>query len=312
MAQVSEKPITLTPKSEVLFEAESGPGVYYVPTNSFRYEQAPVPVHEFEPERRQALNPETPTSAIDLDLSHSMGLAYPATTPNLLGRYIVIRPGEEFSTKLRAASEIYYVIRGSGTSVSGGKRIAWNADDVFLFPGGQTTQHVASSSGALLFLATDEPMLSFSGLESPPAARALVKPTHYPTASIEHYLGYAYSRPADADETSKTVVFTTRDTQDSGTTTPWITTNLNTLRAGGDQRPHRHNSAALTLSLQGEDVYSMVDGQRVDWRPAGVLVTPPQALHSHHNRGRQRMRSFVVQDSGIFYYSRAVGFSFDS
>ncbi len=66
---------------------------------------------------------------------------------------------------------------------------------------------------------------------------------------------------------------------------PTLTLSLNTLPPGEHQRAHRHNSAAITLVLRGDDCFSMVDGQRCDWQPWATLVTPPGAPHSHHNQG---------------------------
>jgi gentisate 1,2-dioxygenase len=54
----------------------------------------------------------------------------------------------------------------------------------------------------------------------------------------------------------------------------------------------------------------MIEGARVDWKQFGVMVTPPTESHSHHNRGADLMQSFVMQDSGLYYYTRAVGFEY--
>ena len=67
---------------------------------------------------------------------------------------------------------------------------------------------------------------------------------------------------------------------------------------------------ALTLCLQGEGVYSLVDGERKDWEKHAVMVTPPGAPHSHHNEGDKRMESWVIQDGGPHYYARTTGFAF--
>jgi hypothetical protein len=40
-------------------------------------------------------------------------------------------------------------------------------------------------------------------------------------------------------------------------------------------------------------------------------ATTPTLLHSHHNRGSLRMRSLVIQDEGLHFYTRTPGFSFD-
>ena len=39
------------------------------------------------------------------------------------------------------------------------------------------------------------------------------------------------------------------------------------------------------------------------------MVTPPSALHSHHNRGPAMMYSVVAQDGGVFYNARALGYA---
>jgi hypothetical protein len=47
-----------------------------------------------------------------------------------------------------------------------------------------------------------------------------------------------------------------------------------------------------------------------DWSDFAATVTPPAAVHSHHNRGTGRMLSLVFQDEGLHYYTRTPGFSF--
>jgi gentisate 1,2-dioxygenase len=84
---------------------------------------------------------------------------------------------------------------------------------------------------------------------------------------------------------------------------------VNTLESGKDQRPHRHNGVAVTLCIRGQGVYSQIDDQRVDWIDCGVQITPPAALHSHHNRGPERMECLIFQDEALHYYTRTPGFS---
>jgi len=91
---------------------------------------------------------------------------------------------------------------------------------------------------------------------------------------------------------------------------PTINTAINTLEPGCDQRPHRHNGAAVTLAIQGEGIHSMIDGKRVNWSTGAAQITPATLLHSHHSTGTQRMRSFVIQDEGLHHYTRTPGFSF--
>ena len=85
---------------------------------------------------------------------------------------------------------------------------------------------------------------------------------------------------------------------------------MNTLPPGEAQRAHRHNSAAVTLVVQGRNCHSMVDGEACPWRHWTTLVTPPGARHSHYNPGDQRALFLIVQDGGLHYYARTMGFTF--
>ena len=76
---------------------------------------------------------------------------------------------------------------------------------------------------------------------------------------------------------------------------PTMNVAINTLEPGGDQRPHRHNGAAITLAIEGEGVYSRIEDEQVDWSTGAAQVTPATELHSHHNRGPRRMVSLVAQ-----------------
>ena len=109
---------------------------YFSDDNGFMFRWPPVPARQFLAERDRAFAQNTPTGMIALDASSDLGTAYPATTPALLLRYMKIRAGEALHAALTASGEIYYVMRGSGESSKGSDTIAWNAGDLFLFPGG--------------------------------------------------------------------------------------------------------------------------------------------------------------------------------
>ena len=96
----------------------------------------------------------------------------------------------------------------------------------------------------------------------------------------------------------------------SRTTTPSFTLALNSLLPGESQRGHRHNAVAVTLVLAGERCYSLIDGERADWEPHTVMITPPTAFHSHHNDGSELALFLIVQDGGVYYHCRTMGFSY--
>ena len=118
---------------------------------------------------------------------------------------------------------------------------------------------------------TDEPLLAYAGCArlrrgGPVAA------THWPAAEIERLFEGVYQRPITDNTTGHSVRFATDALAPSPNTLPLINMAINTLAVGCDQRPHRHNGVAVTLALQGDGIYSMIDGQRMDWS-----LAPPRS-----------------------------------
>jgi gentisate 1,2-dioxygenase len=284
---------------------------YFTDENGFSVPWPAVPVHQFLAERDAAFDARTPTSTVTLDIASQLHTPYPATTPTLLCRYLKIRAGECLQTSFAASGEIFYVLQGSGRSTNCADRLAWGTGDVFCFPGGSLSTHEAGRQDALLFCVTNEPLLAFERLRPPAPGAAAVQTTRWPAPEIERRLQKVYRRPITDNSTGTFVQFATRGTLPSSATIPTINVSVNTLAAGGDQRPHRHNGVAVTLAIEGEGVYSMIGGQRCDWSSGAAQITPAALLHSHHNRGPRRMRSLVIQDEGLHNYTRTPGFSFD-
>lgn len=278
---------------------------YLTPENGFKTHLPDVPAHVFTAERDRAFDPATGTAFVPLDLSGALATAYPATTPNMLARYARVAAGESLSLSAQASGEAWYVLRGAGSARKGEDAIEWREGDAFALPGGEAPTTLAARTDSILFLVTDEPALAWSGARPP--ERAAMQAAHYPAEESAAALDRVHGRTPTEKPTGKFVLFTGPGLEEAKT----ISLALNSLEPGGDQPPHRHNAVALTLCLEGENLHSTIDGVRVDWQKHAVMVTPPLALHSHHNRGGARMLSLVAQDGGVFYNARAVGFSFD-
>ena len=41
------------------------------------------------------------------------------------------------------------------------------------------------------------------------------------------------------------------------------------------------------------------------------MITPPADAHSHHNDGDHLARFLIVQDGGLHYHTRTMGFSYE-
>ena len=282
---------------------------YHDPENAFLFEWSPVPRRQFLAERDRAFDPETGTAEIPLDSSDALVTDYPATTPMILCRYLRIAAGEWIDCRYRASGEIYYVMSGFGESENGDDRLAWSQGDLFCFPGGGQTSHAAADEDAVLFAITNEPQLAFERLEPPKPGQAVLQAVHFPAVEIARRFEVVYARPKTGKESGRAILFSTAAVGACTNLLPSINVAINTLEAGGDQRPHRHNGVAVTLALHGESVHSMIEDERIDWSVGAAQITPPTELHSHHNRGSDRMVSLVVQDEGLHYYTRTPGFS---
>lgn len=273
--------------------------------NAFNIKLPPVPAADFAGVLAAADAPDAPTGLFACDQSAAMGCAFPATTPLMLARYARIRAGEALPLALDATGLIAFVLRGAG-DVAGPGGFAWGAGDVVLLPGDPPVTLTASTD-ALFWIVTNEPMLALDGARPGPAAVAAV---HYPAAEIERQLALLATTTTNPGTSGLALIFSSDALEAGRNITPVLTLSLNTLPPGQTQPPHRHNSAAITLALRGEDCHSMVDGRRCPWRIGSTLVTPPGQPHSHHNGGGVGARFLIVQDGGLHYHARTMGFVF--
>ena len=282
---------------------------YHIPVNHFQEHAAPEAAHTFEAERVAVLAAPWPerSRAVALDRAATLGLAFAATTPTMLARYLQLSAGDPLEQEGPALACICQVLRGRGRTLAGSEEIAWEEGDLMVLPAAAGIRHVAQHD-ALLFSVTDEPLWRWLGvralLEDKPAA------VHYPAAVLAGEMARLDELAGREEAVGRAVIFTRTSLQAQHLTTPFFIANINTLEAGRDQRAHCHNGAAITLSLQGEGCASFVDGRRIDWAPYGVMVTPAGKPHSHHNRGPRTMHSLVIQDSGFYQHAGVAGFRF--
>src|SRR5215813_376732 len=196
-----------TPAWSVPNTAASRRARYHCPENGFTLTWPAVPAHQFLAERNRALDPNTRTSMIALDMSNMLGTSYPATTPALLTRYIKIRAGESIRSTWIASGEIYYVMSGSGESRNAGERIEWGAGDAFCFPGANETIHCAGDDDCLLFGASDEPLLALARLRGPAPHQAAFEATHWLASDIERQFEAVWRPPITENTTGHAVQF---------------------------------------------------------------------------------------------------------
>jgi gentisate 1,2-dioxygenase len=284
-------------------------GRYLAPVNAFREKLPPVPAVTFTAERDRAFDPDAPTGSIALDISGRLASPVPATTPLLLARYVRVRAGETLRMHLRATALICYVIQGAGETVQQTDRLAWSQGDIFRMPGGSEIFHRADRD-SVLWTVSNEPEVAFHRLEPPTTDSESLAVAYFPAAEIRRHLDEVRVRPNQSGASGKVVVFATAEFEKLLSLTPSMTLALNSMEPGQAQNAHRHNSTAVTLVIEGEHCYSTIDGVRMDWQRHATMITPATAVHSHHNDSGQLATFLIVQDGGLFYHCRTIGFSF--
>ncbi len=284
--------------------------LFFNSDDAFNRVLQPVPDRVFQAEPEKALAAGTPTGLIVCDSQLGRDDVGPATSPFMLARYARINDGDTLEAEFNTVGSIWYVIQGSGVTEIAGQSILWNPGDVFLLPGGAAATLKASGADAVLWVVTNEPQMKFENVRPLEPANSGIEVVFYPAAEIDRQIERVYELARKAETAGLAVMFSSQKQRTGRSIIPISTLAMNTLPPGDMQRAHRHNSVAVTLVVQGENCYSMVDGNRKDWTPWATTVTPPQSLHSHHNEGSRQARFLIVQDGGLYSYGRTMGFSF--
>jgi gentisate 1,2-dioxygenase len=284
-------------------------GRFFNTGNAFNIINPPVPDHAFLEEPRRAMDDATPTGLIACDLSAMLNCPFPATSPLMLARYGRIRASETLTTDFVTSGTIAYVIQGTGITVAGREQIAWATGDVFVLPGGILASHTAETT-SVLWLVTNEPQLAFENLRAPSPGASPTDLVHYRGEEIDRQIALLYDVGRNATVAGSALVFSAERQETTRNILPTLTAAMNSLPAGFVQPPHRHNSVAVSLIIRGEGCFSIIDGKRKEWSPWATTITPPVSVHSHHNGGTEQARFLIIQDGGIYYHARAMGFEF--
>ena len=285
-------------------------GRFFNTGNAFDIRLPAVPDRIFTDEPKAALDPATPTGLISCDISADLACAFPATTPLVLAHYARIRANETMTTDFVASGVVAYVIQGSGNTRCGAETIAWDAGDLFILPGGEAATHRAGTADAVLWIVTNEPLLAFENLRAPAPGKAPTELVHYRAGEIARQIERLYEIGRDREIAGSALIFSAEAQEATRNILPTLTVAMNSLPGGAVQRPHRHNSVAVSLVIKGDRCFSTIDGRRKDWAPWATTITPPVSVHSHHNGGNAQALFLIVQDGGLYYHARAMGFEF--
>ena len=259
-----------------------------------------------------------PTKVTSFDLSNTLETSYPATTPNLMANFVRICKGEVLSTDAKATSQMFYVIQGAGRTqmTDGSGTIEWKAGDLFTLPAVEEALHTASQDSAIYWV-HDSPLLQYLGVS--PAVKRF-EPVLYTKERLENELTKVRSEGTHRNRTG--ILLSNPNFPHTMTLTHTLWSLYNSLPAGVEQKPHRHNSVALDFCVAaGPDTYTLIsqeideEGNLVDpikavWEPGALFITPPGWWHSHHNHSTEDAIVLPIQDAGIIMNMQVLDFQY--
>ena len=270
-----------------------------------------------------ALHEQGPTQIVPLDNSRVLGCSGPATTPSLSASFLHVHSGDALATDANATSQLFFVMRGEGVSRVGGAgaeatAVTWSAGDLFTLPAGSPATHVAGEEAAIYWV-HDEPLLRYLGAS---ATRRRFAPTLYRQSAIRDALDAVLHDPESRQANRLSVLLGNHLFPREMTITHVLWAMFGILPVGVVQAPHRHQSVAVDFVVDAQPgCYTMVgsklasdgsiaDGERFDWEPHSVFVTPPGLWHSHHNESGQPAHILPIQDAGLHTYLRTLSILF--
>jgi gentisate 1,2-dioxygenase len=259
------------------------------------------------------------TRTLPLDASGLLACPGPATTPGLCANFIHVCPGDAHITDANATSQLFFVMRGSGsTALDGEGEFEWQAGDLFTLPARSRATHVAAADAALYWV-HDEPLMRYLGVE---ATRRQFSPTLYRRSEIVKALDAVIRDPSSATANRQSVLLGSRMFPQTMTITHVVWAMFGILPVNAVQAPHRHQSVAVDLVVDAKPgCYTMVgrsldadgrikDGERFAWEPHAVFVTPPGLWHSHHNESGHPAHILPIQDAGLHTFLRTLDIRF--
>lgn len=279
--------------------------------------QVPVMVHP------ASLHQSGATRIIPFDLSTQMNISQACSSPNLLASFIRINPNETIDTDATATSQAFYIIRGSGKSVSAEHgEIEWSQGDLFVFPACEYKVVHSAIADSAIYWVNDQPLLKFLGVK--PCTKKF-QTTLFKNERMLAEVERIKHEPGAEHRNRLGILLGNKVTEDSTKTlTHTLWSLLNMLPAGDNQQPHRHNSVALDLCVSaeaGDKVYTLMgpeldekgwvkDPVKCVWKTGAVFSTPPGWWHSHHNETDKPAWVLPMQDAGLYTYQRTLDIQF--
>jgi len=203
-------------------------------------------------------------------------------------------------------------VRAWGTRGGRAVRLAWTLHDEL-----DPATGFPSMSRTTAFPATSVLRLIAAGKVAKPGVHAPEA-----LAGMPGVLDAVIADPSSATANRLSILLGNRALPQTMTITHVVWAMFGILPVAAVQAPHRHQSVAVDLVVDAKPgCYTMVgrtlgpdgtikDGERFDWEPHSVFVTPPGLWHSHHNESGPPAHILPIQDAGLHTFLRTLDIRF--
>jgi gentisate 1,2-dioxygenase len=264
----------------------------------------------------------------------TLGLANPSVagqtaTHTLLTAVQLLLPGECAPAHRHSAAAIRFIIQGKGAyTIVEGEKCPMQPGDLVLTPSWTWHDHGSEASGPVVWMdGLDIPLVrSLHTMFYEPFADdrqavskavgdstrrygvgglkpAWSKPRHN-LPPLVHYPWEdalaALKRLAEIDASPfDDVAMEYIDPATGGSALRTISCWIQLIRPGVHTQAHRQTSSAVYHVFAGQG-YSVIGGQRLDWRQGDFFAVPPWAWHEHANEDDDEAILFSIQDIVVF------------
>ncbi|MBJ3814577.1 cupin domain-containing protein [Shimwellia pseudoproteus] len=226
----------------------------------------------------------------------------------------VMHPGEAASAHAHSASALRFIMEGRGAyTIVDGHKMPLEANDFVLTPNGTWHEHGVEADGATCIWQDGLDIPLVNALEAgfykvhPDLRQPVTAPVDdsvalWGAAALRpHHVGWdkpysplfkyqwgptyeALCRAAQACEGTPydDLLMHYTNPVTGGHVMPTIGASMQRLRPGFVGKAHRHTGSFIYQVAKGEG-YSVIDGQRFDWRERDIFCVPSWAFHEHVN-----------------------------
>jgi len=255
------------------------------------------------------------------DISDELEMKGPASSPNLSCGYITVLPKETVITKPIATSQLFFVIRGWGETLSKFGRLPWKEGDLFTIPGDVECHHCSEYEECSLYFVNDAPLVRYLGVHP---SLNLFKPTYYSKEYLMNEMQKVIKNEESKPKNRMGIILGNENpiTLQNRTITPVLWVLLDMIRPGEVQPAHRHNSIALDFCISAskgaytllgkelDDKGNIKDPVKAEWETGSIFITPPGWWHEHHNDSNTEAWVLPVQDAGLYTHQRVLDIRF--